>query len=685
MGSKKQAPGKGPTNEQFLAGVFGETHNTILVCSFKGHPKDAPQSAWVPFKWREDYAWDDQANNYFTVSTFTGKNRRKRDFVALHVVMVDDVILNGTHVGGKIPREAIALPPTYAIETSPGNAQVGYKLTEPVTDLTIATRLIAGIAKRVSPDETDPGMLGVTRYAKLPQGVNGKHGHVNRMKGWHPERTYTVRELCAAYDLDYEALIEKPKPVLFDTEKYPEGGPVVEALDWYAQLGSLKEETPDKFELTCPWVDGHSEDRDDGCAIGKPGSHPELPGFWFKCHHGSCQDRTLNDFMSWCREQGFGKTDAAADFAGLEDVDLEYEPPKPEPATGFKLFSYDNLDPATPPPRQLVEDVLVYGEMTLISAQPNTGKSAFALDLAEHVAAGDPWHGKLVEQCTALYVCAESPATIESRMRAIRARRGGSVPLYGTYDPITLTTEADRSLFSGKMKATLRELPGTNLIIVDTFRSATPGIDESDAKEISPVVTYLHRMAHELGVHVILVHHTTKAGTSYSGSGVFGAIVDTEIVIWDETDLDGETEGHDNRGCIVAHIRQQRGLASKNEEFFYLIESAETGRTNNFGKLETAPVVRQVSQMELDMGQAERESAEEERARLDLEADLERMVHATLADPSIGKARLAQLLSIGERRVDAVRQFGLDRGVLGTNGRPGNGCRWHVIPECDRV
>ena len=70
-------------------------------------------------------------------------------------------------------------------------------------------------------------------------------------------------------------------------------------------------------EADVVWVDGHSEDRDDGTAIGKPGSHPELPGFWFKCHHGSCQDRTLADFMTWCREHGFQRSSAEEDFAAL--------------------------------------------------------------------------------------------------------------------------------------------------------------------------------------------------------------------------------------------------------------------------------------------------------------------------------------------------------------------------------
>lgn len=672
MGERKdRAPGKGPSNEQFLAEMFGETNNNILICGFKGHPKDAPQTAWNASPWRKGSTWNVQANNYGVVSTFTGNSRRKRDFAALHVVMVDDVITRSDHVGGKVPKSAVTLPPTWALETSPGNCQVGYKLAEPITDLTTATRLIAGICHAVAPDEKDPGMLGVTRYFKLPQGVNGKHGHVNRMTAWHPSRTYTLEELCTAFKIDYAALVKPVEPILFDTDKYPEGGPVVKALDWYAEQGNLKFEDEHKFEITCPWVAEHSEDRDDGTAIGKPKSSPDVPGFWFKCHHGGCSERRLSDFMLWCREHGWegDRTSAAEDFAAFQG-----EGEVPAAPMGFKLFTYDTLDLAEPPPRQLVEDVLVYGEMTLISAQPNTGKSAFALDLAEHIAAGVEWHGKEVEQGGALYVCAESPATIKSRMMAAKARRGGHLPLYGTIDAINLVSVEDRNKFTAKMKATLDQLPGISVIIVDTFRSASPGVQENDAESISPIITYLHRMAHDLGVHVILVHHTTKAGGTYSGSGVFGAIVDTEIIIWDETDLEGETAGHANRGCLVAHILQQRGLASKHQEFMYRIEGVETGRVNNFGRNETAPLVVHLNDDVMASEQAARDMAEQiarEQARVE---DMDRFVVAARQYNTLSPRHLSGLIDMPERRLVAARDALVADGAI-VRGN-GNNYRW---------
>lgn len=326
MTGKKKAPGgQGPSNEQFLADLFNEKPNSnTLVTQFKGDPKSAPRGEWSPTAWTPGTVdWDPDANVYATVSTFTDKRRRKASFEALHVLMVDDVVVRKSkpHLGGKVDRSAVTLPPTWVTETSPNNAQFGYAISPPIQELHIARRLIERVAEAVSPG-SDPGMLGVTRYFKLPVGVNGKpaaDGWRNTSLHYKPERTYTAEEVCAGFGIDYNELLAGPKPLVYDAERYPDGGPVVEAIEWYSEQGGLKYETDERFELTCPWVDGHSEDRDDGCAVGKPGSHPELPGFYFKCHHGSCSDRALADFMQHCRDMGYGRTTPQEDFADYKE------------------------------------------------------------------------------------------------------------------------------------------------------------------------------------------------------------------------------------------------------------------------------------------------------------------------------------------------------------------------------
>ena len=83
--------------------------------------------------------------------------------------MLDDV-------GTKVPDERLGdIEPTWRIETSPGNYQVGIALTEPLTDAAKATELQQAI---IEAGLCDPGAGGLNRWARLPNGINGKPKHI---------------------------------------------------------------------------------------------------------------------------------------------------------------------------------------------------------------------------------------------------------------------------------------------------------------------------------------------------------------------------------------------------------------------------------------------------------------------------------------------------------------------------
>ena len=101
-----------------------------MVVSFKGNPRTVPRKVWFGRPWQgsTDMTTDlpADANNYFSLAVFrpdeAGQYRRqKARFQALYAVMLDDV-------GTKVAMERLTLPPSWLLETSPGNYQAGYLL-----------------------------------------------------------------------------------------------------------------------------------------------------------------------------------------------------------------------------------------------------------------------------------------------------------------------------------------------------------------------------------------------------------------------------------------------------------------------------------------------------------------------------------------------------------------------------
>lgn len=146
-------------NEAFLVEVFGLdlAKARPLVVSFKGNPVRVPKKAWFGRPWASgsNFELSAEANNYFSLAVFRPDEagqyrRRKARFQALYSVMLDDV-------GSKVAMERLTLPPSWLLETSPGNYQAGYLLREPLCDGLVADRLMNAI---VEAGLCDPGQMG---------------------------------------------------------------------------------------------------------------------------------------------------------------------------------------------------------------------------------------------------------------------------------------------------------------------------------------------------------------------------------------------------------------------------------------------------------------------------------------------------------------------------------------------
>ncbi len=296
------------SNGEFLRTVFGDNLADMrpVVVSFSGNPTSVPGKLWFGSPWlgntdlTENLPGD--SNNYFSLAVFkpdeAGHYRRqKARFHALHSVMLDDV-------GSKVATERLTLPPSWMLETSPGNHQAGYLLREPLTDGLVTDKLMNAI---VAAGLCDPGANGPrARLARLPVAVNGKHSplFVYKMVVWSPELRYSIEELVDGLQLE---MIQATRPRRQSTrtsqERPSDGDPVwIARPDENAVLVELRNrglyKAPlgeGKHNITCPWVKEHTGEVDSGTAYFEPDDLWPIGGF--KCLHGHCADRHVRDLL----------------------------------------------------------------------------------------------------------------------------------------------------------------------------------------------------------------------------------------------------------------------------------------------------------------------------------------------------------------------------------------------------
>ncbi|MFH0783216.1 MAG: hypothetical protein V2B20_14880 [Pseudomonadota bacterium] len=295
-------------NEEFLRTVFGreQTEARPVLVSFTGNPLQVSRTAWFGRPWQgaSDTATNlsSSNNNYFSLATFrpdeAGHYRRQKSrFHTLHAVMLDDL-------GGKVPMERLTLPPSWLLETSPGNCQAGYLLCEPLADGFVADRLMNAI---VSAGLCDPGANGPrARLARLPVAVNGKHSppFSCRMLEWDPALRYSVEDLVDGLQVE---MAQRGRPKKLDKcenqdcsidgdqvwIQRPEENVVLATL---RNRGLYKVPLGEgKHDITCPWVEEHTGKADGGTAYFEPDDTWPIGGF--KCLHGHCAERKIRDLL----------------------------------------------------------------------------------------------------------------------------------------------------------------------------------------------------------------------------------------------------------------------------------------------------------------------------------------------------------------------------------------------------
>lgn len=337
------------SNREFLNAIFGDAAKTAMVSAFADPPDKSRTREEALRDWSASPAgnkkrgwpkWKPELgaanlNTYFTISTFepqeedgrTKYRRRKALYKACHVVVIDDVgdtsQEDAAERGIKVDRGVLdmlyALDPSYELETSPGNCQWGLRLDPPEPRRWAVEQLVDGmIAKGLTQDGTDPGMQGVTRNVRLPQGVNNKIKHTARnggeiwrvrMRSWHPERTFTVDELANMFGIELiepGTAVDRAAPADRPT---PTDDARLEAMIDAGLIHSTDPNNPYKHYMVCFNAGEHSDRADEPEAVYFAAGNVDEAGNYYphggyKCHHGHCEKLGIKDLETWLMEEG---------------------------------------------------------------------------------------------------------------------------------------------------------------------------------------------------------------------------------------------------------------------------------------------------------------------------------------------------------------------------------------------
>jgi hypothetical protein len=539
-----------PSNDQFLAAVFGPFAPDAHVTGFSDPPdaidKDSRGRCWKGMRYKNSKLQPDH-NNYFVISTFSALNengrirhvRRKAQFLLGHCVVVDDV-------GTKVTRDAAAkLPePSWRLETSPGNEQWGYILDTPCDDGALFSGTLAlMVAKGLSVDGNDPGMKGVTRYVRLPIGVNNKtkygFGFVCKMQEWAPERHHSLAELLASFggtEDEARALAEGIGGA--GRVAAPEDDFRLKALD---RAGLYRRPIGGKLgwhEIACPWLSNHSDGDDSGTAV----FVKEDGSYGFKCHHGGCDGKHFDDVDTWLKAQN---------ITGFDDVAVPDAPPQQDNNPGAAYIETEALDYAlldrlgSPPAREWAwEEWIGYGHVTSLYGVGGVGKSLLAMQISDAFAReettalfgvpvnsgrvlgffGEDDHNELWRRMRKL-ARGEPLARLQDRFTAVPRAGKDNVMIELTKTGRAQTTKVydnvRRALDTDKYKC----------LVLDNVAQIC-AVPENDRSAVTQTVNFFTSLAVDYNIVVLLLGHPAKAeGSEYSGSTAWDAAVRARLLM----------------------------------------------------------------------------------------------------------------------------------------------------------
>jgi len=253
------------------------------------HADGAPNATFPSFmpdkaNIKDGESWYVNTGSYIVSRFEDGKpSARTSNVNFVLFMMLDDI---GTK--SKTP----PIEPTWIMETSEGSFQWGYAFHEQPDkgDFCAAIKAIAAAGY------TDPGATNAVRNCRVPGSINMKRGRGNfpaRLVEFHPEREYTIEQICEALGVTPE----EGDTAEFKAVKIRDTGQD-NVLTWLSEQNLVLSTINNDgwCGIVCPNHAEHSDGMIE--ARYKPLDRS------FCCYHGHCQDFDSRTFLDWVATNG---------------------------------------------------------------------------------------------------------------------------------------------------------------------------------------------------------------------------------------------------------------------------------------------------------------------------------------------------------------------------------------------
>jgi len=235
----------------------------------------------------------------------------------------------------------------------------------------------------------------------------------------------------------------------------------------------------------------------------------------------------------------------------------------------LKVVFGDQLGSDYEAPDELVEGLMTIGSSVVVYGDSNSGKTFWALSVATAIATGTDCYGRKTDAGLVIYLASEAPASIRSRMQAIKKYHGcdlenlAMVPV-----PMNFYNGDQDAQDVIELVRAIEQIKGkpVRLIIGDTLARMSAGANENSGEDMGPVMARFDQVATATGAALMIIHHNGKdAAKGARGWSGIRAHIDTEIEVIEK------------EGIRMVNVTKQRELPSKGEAIYFKLEVVEMG------------------------------------------------------------------------------------------------------------